>query len=89
MENGNALIAWGSQPSITEHKGDQVVMEFQVGRLSDELLFETNWPYRAFRMDWAGKPTWDPSIAVESSAVYLSWNGATELESWAVVSSNI
>ncbi|SPO07755.1 uncharacterized protein DNG_10450 [Cephalotrichum gorgonifer] len=87
LENGNALIAWGSQPSITEHKGDQVVMEIQVGRLSDELLFETNWPYRAFRMDWAGKPAWGPSIAVDSSAVYLSWNGATELDSWAVLAS--
>lgn len=87
LENGNALIAWGSQPSITEHKGDEVVMEIQVGRLAEELLFDTNWPYRAFRMDWIGNPAWDPSIAADSSAVYLSWNGATALESWAVVCS--
>lgn len=86
LESGNALVAWGSQPGVTEHKGDEVVMDIQVGRLLNEWLEDANTVYRAFKMDWRGKPRWGPSIAVEDGTVYVSWNGATELAGWTVVS---
>jgi hypothetical protein len=86
LKNGNALIAWGTQPAITEHKGDKLVMDIQIGRLVNGFVPGANAPYRAFRMDWQGKPTWCPRIAVDLPSVFVSWNGATELNRWVVVS---
>jgi hypothetical protein len=45
--------------------------------------------YRAFTFDWSGRPPGRPAIAVRpnparGSAVYVSWNGATEVASWTV-----
>lgn len=88
LKNGNALIAWGTNPAITEHMGGRVVMDIQVGPLVNGFLPGVNAPYRAFRTEWTAKPTWKPSIAADSSTVYVSWNGATELAYWVVVSVN-
>jgi len=47
--------------------------------------------YRAFRFPWSGQPTDDPAIAAELAAddevkIYASWNGATEVSTWQVLS---
>jgi hypothetical protein len=82
--DGNVFVGWGSAPFVSEfsHEG--------------ELLFEARFPpgcesYRAFRFLWNGRPTDAPAVAVEhrsegTVAIYASWNGATEVESWEVVS---
>ncbi|MBE3049282.1 hypothetical protein IMZ48_43640 [Candidatus Bathyarchaeota archaeon] len=89
LENGNALVAWGSQPGITEHKEDEVVMDIQFGRIVDLQPGQFGGGgavYRPFKGDWKGTPPWDPSIAVVGETVYFSWNGATEVAGWLVVS---
>ena len=45
--------------------------------------------YRAYKMDWSAVPWWDPAIAPRQDengdlAVYVSWNGATEVTQWVV-----
>jgi hypothetical protein len=45
--------------------------------------------YRAFRMPWTSRPTGRPATAVlrgddGTIAVYVSWNGATEVARWRV-----
>lgn len=49
--------------------------------------------YRAFKSEWHGRPTSKPSLIVEPPAAngtdgcatgYVSWNGATDVEGWAV-----
>jgi hypothetical protein len=85
LPNSNVLIGWGSGPFVSEfsHEG--------------ALLFDARLPhdgesYRAFRFPWSGNPTDEPAVAVEHRppagkvAIYASWNGATEVESWEVVS---
>jgi hypothetical protein len=47
--------------------------------------------YRAFRQAWTATPSRVPDIAVETdnvggTTVYASWNGATEVRTWQVVS---
>jgi hypothetical protein len=49
--------------------------------------------YRAYKMDWVATPWWDPAIAVRQGAngtlaVYASWNGGTEVASWAIRGAN-
>jgi hypothetical protein len=83
LQNGNAFIGWGSEPVFSEFSRD------------GELLFDANFPpeiesYRAFRFPWSGHPSDDPAVVVEPGSndevtVYASWNGATEVAAWQVL----
>jgi hypothetical protein len=87
LPNGNALIGWGSEASLSEFSSDS------------ELLFNANLPgrghqetesYRAFRFPWSGHPAEDPSMVAEPASddnvnVYASWNGATEVATWEIL----
>lgn len=41
--------------------------------------------YRAFKQSWSGYPLTSPSFAINSSAAYASWNGATDVASWVLL----
>lgn len=71
-------------PSVTE-----------LGR-DGALLLDAHLPpgyssYRAFRYPWHGQPLWLPGAsarllaAKDSTAVFASWNGATDVVSWRVL----
>ena len=80
------FVGWGSQPYITEFSYD------------GELLLDGHFPadcesYRAFRFEWRGEPKEEPAVVVEHQGgasdkvkLYASWNGATEVDSWEVLS---
>ena len=83
LANGNVFIGWGSEPFVSEFSRE------------GKLLFEARFPhngesYRAFRFPWSGRPTEAPGLAVERRAdevaLYASWNGATEVAAWEVLS---
>jgi hypothetical protein len=83
LPNGNVFVGWGSEPGFSEFSRE------------GELVLNAHYPpdgesYRAFRLPWKGHPTDDPALAVEQRpddrvALYASWNGATEVESWEVL----
>jgi hypothetical protein len=83
LPNGNVFIGWGSEPVFSEFGGD------------GELLFDANFPpevesYRAFRFPWSGHPSDVPAVVAEPSpddkvTIYASWNGATEVAAWQVL----
>jgi len=83
LPNGNVFIGWGRALAISEFSKD------------GELLFDARLPpknrsYRAFRFPWSGHPG-DQTAAVAERAsedevkVYASWNGATEVATWEVL----
>src|SRR5829696_416734 len=84
LPEGNVFVGWGSQPFVSEFSYD------------GELLLVGRFPpdgesYRAFRFPWSGHPTEEPAVAHEQLSdekvkLYASWNGATEVESWEVLS---
>lgn len=41
--------------------------------------------YRAFKQSWSGYPLTSPSVAVNSSSAYASWNGATSVARWVLL----
>ncbi|KAI0018794.1 Arylsulfotransferase-domain-containing protein [Xylariomycetidae sp. FL0641] len=91
LGNGNKFVAWGFQPTITEHTdaGD-VVLEIHMGPYGFPT-HEAPEIYRAKKVAWVGRPPWKPSIAGTppngtDRGAYVSWNGATEYTKWAVVS---
>ncbi|CAJ2511489.1 Uu.00g071140.m01.CDS01 [Anthostomella pinea] len=89
--NGNTLVGWGPNPTFTEYTPDgECVLDVQFDAWAPPSGGRGN--YRAFKMDWKGFPSWEPSIASTAagsalngstgSNVFVSWNGATEVKSW-------
>jgi hypothetical protein len=84
LPNGNVFVGWGSEPSYSEFGPD------------GKLLYDASFPsqvesYRAFRFPWKGQPEDRPAVVAEAGpedrvTVYVSWNGATEVDSWQVLS---
>ena len=84
MLDGRVLIGWGNQGYFSEFAPDGA------------MIFDAQFPprvcsYRAFTHDWVGHPTEPPIAAVRvnssgGSMVYASWNGATEIANWSVLS---
>ncbi|KAI0025566.1 ASST-domain-containing protein [Xylariomycetidae sp. FL0641] len=94
LDNGNVFVGWGRNPSFTEHTEDgETILDVQ---FSPWRSTATNGDgldnYRTFKMDWKATPHWPPAIMIETSAMYggstayVSWNGATEVKYWAIVS---
>jgi hypothetical protein len=83
LANGQVLVGWGNLPYFSEFSADGTLImdgQFPVGDQS----------YRTFAADWTGHPTDKPAVAARvnpagGSAVYASWNGATELDTWTVL----
>lgn len=84
LDDGHLFVGWGGEPYSSEFDGE--------GRLVLDLRFPTNdQSYRAFRYPWHATPLAPPSIVAEKDgvdgyAVYVSWNGATEVTEWQVLS---
>jgi hypothetical protein len=84
LADESVVIGWGAVPSVSEiAKGGA-------------LLFDAHLPpgsssYRAFRFPWVGHPLSQPAVSArvlssgDSTAVFASWNGATEVSSWRVL----
>lgn len=86
LPNGNVLVGWGTTPAITEYTEDgDIVLDLQVGPWS--AAYHNQQPvYRAWTMNWTASPQWLPDIAAADGKAYVSWNGATEVDSWDIVS---
>lgn len=86
-EAEHMLLGYGSIPKFKEYDGDgKVVLRGQFGNNP----FEAN-AYRIFKFPWKAHPHWDPVLVVNQTTefttdVYMSWNGATDYDNWAIFS---
>jgi hypothetical protein len=82
LPSGNVLVGWGLDPALTEFTADgTAIFDANLGGPS----------YRAYRDPWTGTPAAPPDIAVRPDEgggirVYMSWNGATGVAGWQVLS---
>jgi EmrB/QacA subfamily drug resistance transporter len=81
--NGNLFVGWGSEPYFSEYSAQ--------GKLLLEGKFpEPDLSYRATVEPWVGLPDYPPVGAARTkdgrTTVYASWNGATQVVSWRVLS---
>jgi hypothetical protein len=79
LPGGGWMIGWGGLPNFTEYNAQgQIVYDAQLPHGENS--------YRVYRLPWSGQPTTPPSIAAVAAAgtstVYASWNGATTVASW-------
>jgi hypothetical protein len=82
LPNGNVFVGWGAQPYFTEFAADGTQLMF------GQLPLGTR-SYRAFLLDLVGAPADRPAIIAKAYAaggyqIYVSWNGATEIDSWRI-----
>jgi hypothetical protein len=81
------LVGYGSIPKLKEYDGDgNVVLRGQFGKDT----FSAN-AYRIFKFPWRATPHWDPAVFVNHTTsyktdLYMSWNGATDYDNWAIFS---
>jgi hypothetical protein len=84
LPNGDVFVGWGAQRYFSEYApGGGLVWDARVA-----VGYDT---YRAYRMPWTGRPRTRPKLAVQRRArgrlaVFASWNGATEVATWEVLS---
>lgn len=81
LPDGNVMIGWGQEPYYSEYTG--------AGQLLSDATFTAGSSYRAFVAPWTGTPTAPPDAVLRRSGsagtVYVSWNGATQVASWRVL----
>ena len=81
--DGRVFVGWGAEPYLSEFAADGSL-------LLDAELPLNDQSYRAFTFDWSGRPPGRP-VAVarpnpaRGSAVFVSWNGATDVATWTVL----
>jgi hypothetical protein len=79
LAGGGWMVGWGGLPNFTEFNAQgQVIYDAQLPR--------GEFSYRVYREPWAGQPTTPPAISARraggATSVYASWNGATTVASW-------
>ncbi len=83
LPKGNVFVGWGASPTFSEYT--------QSGRQIFKAYFRSPaQSYRAYRDHWTGLPLGSPSIDVKRAGagrvtVYASWNGATQVVRWRVL----
>lgn len=90
LSNTNVFMGYGNNAAFTEYTKDgDVVWDVQFGIIGNASVQS----YRAYKQNWTGYPSWNPSIAATGngtahSTVFMSWNGATEIVTWALLASS-
>jgi Arylsulfotransferase (ASST) len=82
LADGDDFVGWGEQPYFSEFSAaGQMVF--------DARFAQRNTTYRAYRFVWSATPSTRPRIAMSvkgaTAAVYASWNGATNVSAWRVL----
>jgi len=85
LPGGDWMVGWGQAGYLTETNA------------AGQLLFNAHLPpdwesYRSYLLPWAGQPAVAPALAYLASpaahgtaVAYASWNGATQVGSWRVL----
>ncbi|KAJ5525612.1 hypothetical protein N7494_012262 [Penicillium frequentans] len=86
-QDGHVFMDYGSISKVKEFDGaGNVVFSGKFG--TDNAVAS----YRGYRFPWSAVPFWKPSLNVTRTStgatVYMSWNGATDYDTWAVYSAS-
>jgi hypothetical protein len=89
LPNGDVFVGWGAVPYFSEFtRNGRVVFDGSFGKGTAHIQGPNQDAdtYRAFRFVWHGQPTDRPAVAVSGGKLYVSWNGATEVAKWQLLS---
>jgi hypothetical protein len=89
LPNGNVFVGWGAVPYFSEfNRAGRLLLDASFGKGKARIKGPNQDAdtYRAFRFVWQGHPTDRPAAVVSGGKVYVSWNGATEVAKWQLLS---
>lgn len=83
LAGGHTFIGWGTSSYFTEYDArGAVLLDGRLGPGVDS--------YRAFKQPWQARPLEPPTLSLErkrgTTLLYASWNGATDVARWRVLS---
>ena len=84
LPQGRVMVGWGAEPFVSEFTE-------QGSLVADLRMVDKQLSYRGLRLPWHATPTSGPALAVRRAAhrgsrtLYVSWNGATDIASWQVL----
>lgn len=82
-ETGNVFVGWGASAAWSEFSPDGTLLCEAHVSASSTFILERAKSYRVFKThSWVGKPSWPPSARLSNGKVFVSWNGATEIQNW-------
>jgi hypothetical protein len=85
LSNGHVFVGWGAWPYVSEFsKSGKLLFDAYFG--DGKTPPQDADSYRAYRFPWHGQPKDKPVIVVGDDTAYVSWNGATEVARWRVLS---
>jgi hypothetical protein len=85
LGNGNSFVCWSENGYISEHAPDGTTL------MEAKFAGERFVTYRGYKFDFVGAPDEPPTVKGfahgmsrrrSSTAIYVSWNGATEVRQW-------
>jgi hypothetical protein len=86
LPHDNVFLGWGQQPFFSQDMAD--------GREDFSAHFKLRTTsYRAYRFPWSAQPLTPPALVADtgpggSLTLYASWNGATDVTAWRVLTGN-
>ena len=89
LSNGNRFMGYGEFPVLKEFgprgQDGNVRWSANFGPPTEQLVQS----YRAYKFEWEGCPTTKPTVVLKESAkgcptAYISWNGATNVDSYVI-----
>jgi arylsulfotransferase ASST len=89
LPNGDVFVGWGAIPYFTEFsRNGRVLLNGSFGKGTARITAPNQDAdtYRAYRFVWHGSPTDRPAAAVSNGKLYVSWNGATDVAKWQLLS---
>lgn len=91
LDNGNVLVGYGSTAIYSEFDaGGSLLCDAHFAPAAhtesgshdaDEEAVQT---YRVYKGSWVAQPKQPPRVVIDEDMLYVSWNGATEVETWVV-----
>jgi Arylsulfotransferase (ASST) len=85
LKDGHVVVGWGAWPYVSEFsKSGKLLFDAYFG--DGKTPPQDADSYRAYRFPWQGRPTDKPTIVVADDTAYVSWNGATNVARWRVLS---
>jgi Arylsulfotransferase (ASST) len=85
LKDGHVVVGWGAWPYVSEFsKSGKLLFDAYFGDGKTPPADADS--YRAYRFPWHGRPLDRPAIVVADDTAYVSWNGATEVARWRILS---
>lgn len=88
LPNGHVLMGYGYNGVIAEYAADGELLCSAYLQPSSTFGSGDVQSYRNLKFNWTAMPDTNPDLAMGEQTLYMSWNGATEVDAWLLLGSD-